>query len=323
MESDSKILDKILAEQKSEESTRGQTNEKVSDDGEFLPSHLAEKSQGHVEPDSHKITEYSDVIRYINDEVDTIDAKVLPKSWDWRNVGGKSYIPELSEQKSCGSCFIFSTLASLESRLRIQTNLEDTTTFSRQHIVSCAIYTEGCKGGYPILVGKFAHEFELVPDACMMYEARTTSCEGVCDNSKSKYKYSVSRYEYLGGYYGATSELEMMKEIRARGPMPGNISVPWSFSYYKGGIYANFNKKAASTTINKTTMFDHKITWEKVDHSILIVGWGEENGVKYWTCMNTWGATWGEHGFFRILRGKNECSIESMGDVMRIKREVR
>ena len=143
--------------------------------------------------------------------------------------------------------------------------------------------------------------------------------------TKSSKKYTVSRYEYLGGYYGATSELLMMKEIRARGPIPGNMVVPWSFSYYKNGVYSHGDliKNNKLNTFSKVTMFEKNIFWESVEHSILIVGWGEEDGVKYWICMNSWGSNWGEDGFFKILRGVDECHIESMGDVMRIKVENR
>lgn len=45
-------------------------------------------------------------------------------------------------------------------------------------------------------------------------------------------------------------------------------------------------------------------------HAIKILGWGVENGVKYWLCANSWSRTWGEHGKFRIVRGNNECGIE-------------
>ena len=70
-------------------------------------------------------------------------------------------------------------------------------------------------------------------------------------------------------------------------------------------------------------MFDRNILWEEVEHSILLVGWGEENGTKYWIGMNTWGDQWGEKGFFRILRGTDEGHIESMGDVLRVQVEDR
>jgi len=45
---------------------------------------------------------------------------------------------------------------------------------------------------------------------------------------------------------------------------------------------------------------------------VLLYGWGEENGEKYWTLKNTWGEDWGEKGSFRMRRGIDESSIESM-----------
>jgi len=48
-----------------------------------------------------------------------------------------------------------------------------------------------------------------------------------------------------------------------------------------------------------------------IDHDISLVGYGEENGVKYWLGRNSWGTYWGEKGFFRIARGINNLAIES------------
>ena len=42
-----------------------------------------------------------------------------------------------------------------------------------------------------------------------------------------------------------------------------------------------------------------------------MLGWGEENGVKYWLMANSWNTGWGDKGFFKILRGEDECGIES------------
>ena len=41
-----------------------------------------------------------------------------------------------------------------------------------------------------------------------------------------------------------------------------------------------------------------------------MVGYGSQNGVKYWKIKNSYGAKWGEKGYFRITRGTNECGIE-------------
>merc|ERR1711920_1160598 len=48
-------------------------------------------------------------------------------------------------------------------------------------------------------------------------------------------------------------------------------------------------------------------------HAVKLVGWGTESGKKYWLIANSWDTTWGEEGFFRIISGKDECGIETMG----------
>ena len=46
-------------------------------------------------------------------------------------------------------------------------------------------------------------------------------------------------------------------------------------------------------------------------HAVRILGWGVENRVPYWLVANSWNSDWGDNGFFKILRGSNECGIES------------
>ena len=46
-------------------------------------------------------------------------------------------------------------------------------------------------------------------------------------------------------------------------------------------------------------------------HAIEIVGWGVENGTKYWTIKNSWNEDWGEKGYFRWLKGPNFCEMQS------------
>lgn len=45
-------------------------------------------------------------------------------------------------------------------------------------------------------------------------------------------------------------------------------------------------------------------------HAVRILGWGVEDGVDYWLVANSWNRLWGENGYFKIIRGINNCGIE-------------
>lgn len=285
-------------------------------EGSYIEERYSDNSKR--EADSYHIKDHKEVVKYIDYDVKDIPTERLPKNWDWRDVGGINYVPEPARQGACGSCYIFSVIKSMESRLRIMTNNKDQTRFSVQYPISCSFYTEGCHGGYPILVGKFSKEFELIPEDCFTYQHSNQDCSKRCDYRSNKKKYSISSYGYLGGHYGALTEELMMKELRARGPIPAEIVVPQEFFYYKEGIFTNVHKLKSRKSISKKSINDKNIDWEEVQHSVLLVGYGVENGIKYWVLMNSWGKEFGENGFFRILRGVNECNVETMGDVMQI-----
>jgi len=44
-----------------------------------------------------------------------------------------------------------------------------------------------------------------------------------------------------------------------------------------------------------------------VNHAVLAVGYGIEGGVPYWLIKNSWGAGWGDKGYFKMEMGKNMC----------------
>ena len=75
------------------------------------------------------------------------------------------------------------------------------------------------------------------------------------------------------------------------------------FFHYKGGIYRH------------TNLTDKFNPFELTNHAVLLVGYGvdEVSGEKFWIVKNSWGTEWGEDGYFRIIRGIDECAFESMG----------
>jgi cathepsin X len=85
----------------------------------------------------------------------------------------------------------------------------------------------------------------------------------------------------------------MMQEIYQRGPIACGIAVPPALENYTSGIFQD-------------TTGDQNIV-----HDISIVGFGVENGTKYWVVRNSWGSHFGENGFVRVIRGINNIAIES------------
>lgn len=84
-----------------------------------------------------------------------------------------------------------------------------------------------------------------------------------------------------------------MEEIYNYGPVVMNFEPNYDFMSYGGGIYSS---------VDSQSWEQHgysKPEWEKVDHSVLCYGWGEEDGEKYWLLQNSWGPKWGEEGNFR------------------------
>jgi hypothetical protein len=59
------------------------------------------------------------------------------------------------------------------------------------------------------------------------------------------------------------------------------------------------------------------------NYVVRILGWGFDDGVPYWLCANSWGKDWGKlGGFFKVLKGGNECGIESKVMTARVTRRI-
>lgn len=98
------------------------------------------------------------------------------------------------------------------------------------------------------------------------------------------------------GSYNITQgdENELAERLYSAGPISITFEVTKSFMDYHSGIY----QQAGCGT-----------TTQDVNHAVLATGYGVENDVPYWNVKNSWGPTWGNNGYFKILRGKNMCAL--------------
>ena len=85
----------------------------------------------------------------------------------------------------------------------------------------------------------------------------------------------------------------MMDALARLGPFTVSLDAS-DLMLYKSGVYAPS---------------DCKSTRDDTNHAVLMVGYGEESGEKFWKIKNSWGATWGENGYFRMKRGVNMCGV--------------
>ena len=84
----------------------------------------------------------------------------------------------------------------------------------------------------------------------------------------------------------------IQKELIEKGSVSVAFSVYEDFEAYNAGVYQHLTGKYLG------------------GHAVKMIGWGVENDTPYWICTNSWNDSWGEKGFFRILRGKDECGVE-------------
>ena len=205
-------------------------------------------------------------------------ASGTPISIDWR---AKGVVNPVRDQGQCGSCWAFATTANAESVWAISSGqLLD---LSEELLVDCAsgvgYFNLGCNGGQPDSAFKYMINNGQCLESSYPYEAGTTKTAGTC------HKCTAASPHFSACYDVAPNDQVSLKGAVSKQPVSIAIeAATYYFQSYSGGI------------------LDSTKCGTNLDHAVEIVGYGEENGQKYWNVRNSWGSSWGENGYVRILR---------------------
>jgi cathepsin B len=245
----------------------------------------------------------------------------IPESFDAREAWPDcaSIIGEIRDQASCGSCWAFGAVEAMSDRICIHSNATVKVKISAEDLTSCCVLCGlGCNGGWPEMAWLYWSDSGIVTggnygshEGCRTYSIEpcehhvdgdlpacgdiqpTPACQRVCDaDSDLEYEPDLrtgSSYT-VGG-----SVIQIQTEILTNGPVEASYEVYEDFLSYKSGVYQHVSGEVQG------------------GHAVKILGWGVEDGTPYWLVANSWNEDWGDKGYFKILRGQDECGIE--GDI--------
>jgi len=247
----------------------------------------------------------------------------VPAAVDWVVQGAVSPI---RDQSSCGSCWAESATANIEGQFFLANKVSMTAPvpLSTEQIIECDAHDYACYGGFPSGAYKYVIEAGGIASKadydynfegktlCLANQTFNETCgDGMCDDppltswcdvtcSDSKHK----KIAHIDDWASLTeNEDDLARHLEEQGPISvaldasgGGIGIlfPW-LQFYKKGVA---NPKRCTT--------------DSLDHAVLIVGLGEDNGNKYWKIRNSWGQKFGEDGgYFRLLRGAGKCGVNT------------
>ena len=161
---------------------------------------------------------------------------IFEENFDWRE---HNKVTHVKNQGSCGSCWTFSTVASLESHYSIH-KLEDDhehVLFSEQQLVDCAgdYDNNGCYGGLPSHAFEYIRYNGLALGETYPYTASDDEC--YYDEAEMR----VANVE--GGSFNITEgdEDQLVQSIKEVGPVAVSFQVAGHFMSYRSGVYTNDN----------------------------------------------------------------------------------
>ena len=250
-----------------------------------------------------------------------LSSQDIPKNFDSRtNWPNCQSIREIRDQSGCGSCWAFGAASAMSDRLCVASKQTDQRRISSEDILECCtLCGMGCNGGflyptwynwkrYGFVTGslyqnkdwckayKFPpcnHHSDGPYEDCSKFHFNTPKCLKACSNDDYKTPYDSDKIFAESVYNVKGGEEAIQKELMTHGPVEAAFMVYADFLLYKSGVYQHSDGDFLG------------------GHAIKIIGWGIENGVSFWTVVNSWNDSWGDQGTFKILRGVNHVGIEA------------
>lgn len=209
---------------------------------------------------------------------------------DWRARGA---VTAVRDQGACGSCWAFSAIVAAEGANRLSSG--QLVALSESNLVDCVFTCYGCSGG--LMADALDYVIRFQGGRFMKQEDYPYApAAGACRFDARKAAGSVSNYICVG-----QTEDELQNYVERYGPASCCINAsPRSFQLYGGGIY------------------DDPSCTPSYNHGVGCVGYSGNNGDdSYWIVKNSFGTSWGEEGYIRIAKNKNNmCGIASMALVV-------
>ena len=203
----------------------------------------------------------------------------LPTSVDWRT---KNAVTPVKDQGQCGSCWSFSATGAIEGAWAVTKG--SLVSLSEQELVDCAgikYGSMGCNGGLMDGAFNFAIDNGICADSSYTYTSGTTQTGGTCKKCSSAVTVKAC-------FDVKPSDQVSLKEAVSIRPVAIAIEADTRyFQSYSSGILTS---DTCGTNL---------------DHGVLIVGYGEDSGQKYWLVKNSWGTSWGDGGYLKIARSES------------------
>jgi len=252
----------------------------------------------------------------------TGNAADIPAQFDartqWPNCA--DVIGTIPDQSACGSCWAVSSASVMSDRVCIGSQGKVKTPISANDLVSCCLDCGyGCDGGYPdetfyawqstgVVTGSGYtldqgcspypfpvcehHVDKTKYPACAKDIYDTPKCQKSCQPAYTTNTYYKDKTYGQSAVYFSDDNGGVQNEILTNGPVVFTFEVYEDFVTYSTGVYQHTKGKFLG------------------GHAVRAIGWGVENGTPYWLIANSWNEDWGDNGYFKIIRGQDDCGIE-------------